>query len=414
MPRLAYFVNSYPMPSQTFIRREIGSLEAQGIPVIRYAIRDSGLPRVDPDDQAEYEKTRRLLDSGAFGLLGALISTILTRPVRLVQALAATWRLGRRSERGLTFHLIYLAEACLLRRWAQRDQVSHLHVHFGTNSATVALLCHLLGGPSYSVTVHGPEEFDAPKALSLAEKVRHSAFTVAISSFGRSQLWRWADPGDWDKIHVVRCGLAVDFLDRPPTDPPEAPRFLNIGRLAPEKGQLVLIEAAAELLKRGRTFELTLVGDGPFRPILEDLIDRRGLSDHVLLAGWQSSAQVREALEGSRALVQSSFAEGLPVVIMEALALHRPVISTTIAGIPELIRTGESGWLVPAGSITDLADAMEAALDATPAELRRMGSAGAARVAANHDVRREAARLAELFPGIEPSRLPKEPAHLSA
>jgi glycosyltransferase involved in cell wall biosynthesis len=311
-------------------------------------------------------------------------------------------------------HLVYLAEACLLRAWADRDDVGHIHVHFGTNSATVALLCRLLGGPSYSMTIHGPEEFDAPRALSLAEKVHQSAFTVAISSFGRSQLWRWADPSDWEKIHVVRCGLAVDFLDRPPSDPPEAPRFLNIGRLAPEKGQLVLVEAAAELLRRGRDFDLTLVGDGSFRPILEDLIGRRGLQDHVHLAGWQSSSQVREALEASRALVQSSFAEGLPVVIMEALALHRPVISTTIAGIPELVRTGESGWLVPAGSINDLADAMEAAIDATPSELRRMGAAGAARVAANHDVRREAARLAELFPGIEPSRPPKEPAHLSA
>lgn len=414
MPRLAYFVNSYPMPSQTFIRREIGSLEAQGIPILRYAVRDSGLPRVDPDDQTEFEKTRRLLDSGPVGLLGALASTAVTRPIRFVRAIRAAWKMGRRSERGLRYHLIYLTEACLLRQWAERDGVDHFHVHFGTNSATVALLCRVLGGPSYSLTIHGPEEFDGPKALSIPEKVRQSAFTVAISSFGRSQIWRWTDPTDWEKVHIVRCGLDIDFLEQEPVVPPDAPRFVNIGRLSPEKGQLVLIEAAAELARRGRDFSLTIIGDGPFRPTLEGSIARFGLGNRVVLAGWKSSAEVRQSLQDSRALVQSSFGEGLPVVIMEALALHRPVISTAIAGIPELVRPGESGWLVPAGSVLELADAMEEALTLSPAQLFELGKVGAARVLENHDVRREAARLAALFPGVDSDRPTREPIPVTA
>lgn len=398
MPKLGYLINSYPMPSLTFIRREIASIEAHGVPVVRYAIRDSGLPRVDPDDQAEASRTQWLLGAGASRLVAALAATALATPVTFLRCLTKVWGMARRSGRGTMVHLAYLAEACLLRRWTKRDDVVHVHVHFGTNSATVAMLCHLLGGPGYSMTIHGPAEFDSPESLALGEKVRHSRFTVAISSFGRSQVWRWSDPADWEKVHVVRCGLDVDFLDGDPGDPLETPTLLNIGRLTPEKGQLVLVEAAAELVRRGRRFELTIIGDGEFRTSLEALIARRGLDDVVRLAGWKSSEEVRHCLQNSRALVQSSFAEGLPVVIMEALACHRPVVSTAIAGIPELVRSGESGWLVPAGSVLQLADAMEAVLDAEIDQLRRMGAAGATRVAAEHDVRREVSRLLSLLP----------------
>ena len=397
MPNLAYLVNSYPRPTLTFIRREIAALEAMGTPVIRYAIRDSGLPRIDPDDQVEHERTRRLLDAGPFGLLGGMGAALL-RPGAFVRGLRMAIRLGRVSERGVLLHLVYFAEACLLRRWADRDGVGHLHVHFGTNSAAVALICRMLGGPSYSVTIHGPEEFDAPRALAIGLKVRHAAFAVAISSFGRSQLWRWADPEDWGKVHVVHCGIDAGDLDREPTEPPDAPRLLNIGRLDEQKGQLLLVEAAEILQRRGRVFSIALIGDGPLRSRLESEIARRGLSEVISLQGWRTGPEIREALRESRALVLPSFAEGLPVVIMEALAMHRPVLSTSVAGIPELVRPGESGWLVPAGSVDDLADAIEGVLDAEPAELRRMGAAGAALVAANHDVRCEADRLAALFP----------------
>ncbi|QDV33343.1 Alpha-D-kanosaminyltransferase [Tautonia plasticadhaerens] len=402
MPSLAYLVNSYPMPSLTFIRREIAALEDLGWTVARYAVRDSGLPRVDPDDQLEYERTRRLLDAGPIGLLGATLAEAVRHPGRFLRSLQAAWRIGKASGRGIGVHLAYLAEASLLKRWADRDGVAHVHVHFGTNPATVALLSRLLGGPSYSLTVHGPEEFDSPRALALGEKVRHASFVAAISSFGRSQLWRWSDPDDWDKVRVVRCGLDAKFLRQEATDPPDLPRLLNIGRLDPQKGQLVLVEAAAELARRGREFELAVIGDGAMRAALEELIERRGLRGKVTLLGWRSGPEVREALGSSRALVLSSFAEGLPVVIMEALALHRPVISTAIAGIPELVRPGESGWLVPAGAVGELADAMEEALDASTDRLRRMGAAGAARVAADHDVSTEAARLASYFPTAGP------------
>ncbi len=408
---IAYLSNQYPMASLTFVRREIAAIEALDGPVRRYAIRSWSGPLVDPDDRAEAERTRRILDVGPLGLVRALLTTALTRPSRFVQAAGMAGRLGLRalSPRGLALHLAYLAEACVLRGWAERDQVNHLHVHFGTNSATVALLCRLLGGPPYSFTVHGPEEFDRPVALGLQEKIRGASFVVAVSSFGRSQLWRWAELADWPKVAVIHCGVDPAFLDPMPAPEPTAgslPRLINIGRLEEQKGQVVLIEAAARLRQQGRRFTLALIGDGTLRPALEARIERLGLGDCVTLLGWRTGPEIRHELLRARGLVLPSFAEGLPVVIMEALALRRPVVSTSIAGIPELVQPGLCGWLVPAGDVDALASAMAELLDAPDEQLDAMGAAGRDRVARDHDVRIEAGKLLRRIrdeTGIQPN-----------
>jgi colanic acid/amylovoran biosynthesis glycosyltransferase len=397
LKRIAYLINQYPMASQTFIRREIAAMEAAGASVQRYAVRGWDTPLVDPDDQAESTKTRRILDGGTSALFLALFATACRQPRRFFKAMTAAVRLGRKSERGVAIHLAYLAEACVLCDWTKRDQIEHLHVHFGTNSTAVAMLCRLLGGPPYSFTVHGPEEFDRPVSLSLEEKIRDAAFVVCICSFGRSQLWRWAAFGDWPKIHVVHCGLDQSYLAVVPTSPSSAPRLINIGRLSEQKGQLVLIEAAARLRDQGRQFEIVIVGGGPFQQAIERRIQELNLGKHVKLVGWLSGSAVQENLINSRGLVLPSFAEGLPVVIMESLALGRPVISTYVAGIPELVQSGRTGWLVPAGDVDQLASAMAAMLDAPVEELERMGRAGAERVARDHNVTIEAAKLRELI-----------------
>lgn len=394
---IAYLTPIYPMPSQTFIRREIAGLEAQGFTVHRFTLRRFVGKLVDEADRIEQERTCSILEAGAFALAKALVLEVLRQPRRWITAAAATVRIGLRSERGLFRHVIYLAEACFLRRRLVQCGARHVHAHFGSNSADIVFLCRLLGGPPYSITIHGPEEFDAPRPLSLQTKIHHASFIIAVSQFTRSQLYRWCALEDWWKIHVVHCGLDQLFMSAAVSPVPERPRLVNVGRLSEQKGQLLLIKAAAQLRDQGLEFELVIVGDGPMRGEIEQLVDQLGLRDSVRITGFLDNYGVLQEIVAARALVLPSFAEGLPVVIMESLALHRPVISTYVAGIPELIEPGVSGWLVPAGELELLVAAMAEALMAEPAELERMGRAGAARVAERHNALTEARKLAVFF-----------------
>lgn len=395
--RVAYVINQYPKLSHSFVRREIRALEAQGIHVSRLAIRRPDEMLRNASDQEESQQTTVLLEHGGLALIQAALACLLRRPARFARAMADALGAGWRSQRGLTVHAIYLLEACWLRAWLESERIDHVHAHFGTNAAMVCLLARRLGGPAYSFTAHGPEEFDHPTELSLPLKIREAAFAVGVSDFGRSQLTRWSDPADWKRIEVVRCGVDRALLDIPPAAPVAAPRLVSVGRLCVEKAQHVLVDAAACLAERGIDFELVIGGEGPLRPELERRIARAGIGNRVTLVGALDETAVRELMQSGRAMVLPSFAEGLPVVIMEALALHRPVVTTPVAGIPELVSDGECGWLVPAGSVPALTHALEQVLAATPGELGRMGAHGAARVARLHDVDREASRLAAAF-----------------
>jgi glycosyltransferase involved in cell wall biosynthesis len=396
--KIAYLVNQYPKVSHTFIRREIEELERLGIQVERYSIRASAEDVRDAADRREAKKTRVVLDSGLLRVAGATLAHALGHPIRFVKAAWLALRLGLGSERGVLVHAVYVAEACLLRTWLGERGVVHVHAHFGTNPAMVAMLCRELGGPPFSFTVHGPEEFDKQAIIALREKIRRAKFVVAISSYGRSQLYRLASYEHWNKIHVVRCGVDASFLDGPTEHAPSAPRLVCVGRLCEQKGHLVLLQAAAELARQGETFELVLVGDGELRSEIERRIAEDGLSSRVRITGWVDGEAVRREICGARALILASFAEGLPVAIMEALALARPVVSTFVAGIPELVEPGKNGWLVPAGSASDLASAIRAALRESPARIDEMGAEGRARVLVHHDVRETARSLAALLP----------------
>jgi colanic acid/amylovoran biosynthesis glycosyltransferase len=393
--KIAYLINQYPQASQSFIRREIRALEAQGHQIDRFTLRTWDQKLVDPDDQAEQAKTRVVLAVGAFNLFKAVVITLCTRPLRFLRALTLAFALGNRGERGRLYHLIYLAEACVLLPWLR--QTDHLHAHFGTNSTTVALLVRELGGLTYSFTCHGPEEFDRPLALKLSEKIARARFVVAVSSYGRSQLLRWAALADWPKIHVVHCGVDASFLTAAVADLLDTPRLLCIGRLAEQKGQFLLIEAAARLKQENLPFQIVLAGDGPLRSEIEALIGRHDLASQVTITGWLTNAQIREQIIAARVIVLPSFAEGLPVVLMEAMALRRPVISTFVAGIPELVEAQKSGYLVPAGCVDRLAEAMRWALTEDVERLREMGHRGAEQVARQHDAHLEAQKLALLF-----------------
>jgi len=398
--RIAYFINQYPKVSHSFIRREILALERQGIEVQRIALRGWDAALQDSDDVAERDKTRYVLQDGVKGLLKPLLQVLRAQPRGFCHALGLALRMGLRADRAWPYHLVYLAEACRVVQWLQASGAEHVHAHFGTNSTEVVMLANALGGPRYSFTVHGPEEFDKPQFLHMGEKVRRAAFVAAVSSYGRSQLFRWVAHEQWVKVKVVHCGLERSFHEGAAVAPPAAPRLVCVGRLCEQKGQLLLLEAARILLAKGVVCEMVLAGDGEMREQIDALIARHGLQAHVRVTGWISSAQVREEILAARALVLPSFAEGLPVVIMEAMALRRPVLTTYVAGIPELVRQGENGWLFPAGAVEELATAMADCL-AQPADtLQRMGDAAYERVLQRHDIDTEAARLVSYFKAI--------------
>jgi len=397
--KIAYFVNQYPKVSHSFIRREILELERQGFEVQRLAIHGWDEPLPDIADQRERDQTLYVLRHGILGLALPVLRTLFTSPLRLLLALRTAVRLSRESDRPFPYHFAYIAEACRIVPWMREFGACRVHAHFGNNSTEVVLLAHILGGPPYSFTIHGPGEFSQP--VGLTEKIRGSSFVVAVSSFGRSQLLLRASQEDWRKITVIRCGLETAFFDVPPHPVTTVPRLVCIGRLCAEKGQVLLIEAAARIVGAGVPLELVLAGDGPMRSELERQIAKHGLGPHVQITGWVSGDRVREELLAARALVLPSFAEGLPVVLMEAMALRRPVLATYIAGIPELVEPGRSGWLVPAGSVDELVAAMQECLALPPAVIREMGDAGHDRIIARHLIKSEVSKLAELFRSSE-------------
>lgn len=406
-PKIAYLVNQYPKVSHSFIRREIAEIESCGITVLRYSMRSCRAELVDRRDQKEAELTRTLLEENRLTLLFSLLWTLFTQPIAALRTLGLAWKLGWQSDRGILHYLIYWAEACILCHWLTKAGVQHIHAHFGTNPATVAMLCSNLSGLSYSFTIHGPEEFDKIAPLHIVEKIKRATFVATVSSFGKSQLLRWCDQSQWSKIHVIHCGVDQDFLAQPVQPVPAVPRLVCVGRLCEDKGQLLLLEAVHQLVAEGVSVKLALVGDGNLRQQIEAAIDQWNLQDHIEITGWMSNLSVQQEILASRVFVLPSFSEGLPVAIMEALALHRPVISTYTAGIPELVVPGVCGWLVPAGSVETLKAAIRAALQSPIEVLEAMGQAGAEQVAQHHNIAIEARKLAALFgakiPQPEPS-----------
>ena len=404
--KIATLVNTYPRGSQTFIRREILALERLGWQVQRFALRSDRAALIDPADIAEDGRTTHLLEQGAPALLKSALGWMARHPRGAWAALGLAIACGRRGAGdtpgtgGMVKHMIYLAEAADLARRCHDQRIPHVHAHFGTNSATVAMLAAQMGGAGYSFTVHGPEEFDAPRALSLGQKADLARFTVAISSFGRSQLCRWTHPDTWPRLHIVHCGIEPwrfsDVAAMPAwTEKTGGLQLCAIGRLSEQKGFALLIDAMAQCADIPG-LHLTLVGDGPLRAQIEAAIAHHALQPRVTLTGWLDEARVRDTLAASHALILPSFAEGLPVVIMEAMAAGRPVIATAIAGIPELV-TPEIGWLVPAGDATALANAIRTLAATPPLTLSQMGQAARARVFARHDIDTEAEKLSLLI-----------------
>ena len=396
--KLAYLVNRYPAASHSFIRREIAAIEEAGGSVQKFSVRAADIRALlDPRDQVEFAATQVILGNTPLKLILTLIATVLISPRKCLAATFTAFRNCSFRPTDVLKRIAYLAEAAWLAKELKANNVMHLHAHFGTNSTMVARLSSKLGGPAYSFTVHGPDEFDRPEDLDLRGKISDSAFCVAISNFCTGQLMRWSDVADWPKIRIIRCGVDDNFISERAEHPfPAAPQFCSVARLSGQKGIPLLIEAAARLKRDGHVFKVSILGGGELQSQIEASIIEQELTEYVELVGWASSDEVVRQLLCSRAMVLPSFAEGLPVVIMEALALERPVIVTAIAGTPELVDE-QCGWLIPSGSVDALVNALKAAIDELPQELSKKGKIGRERVVALHDSRLNGTQLFNLI-----------------
>jgi glycosyltransferase involved in cell wall biosynthesis len=395
---LGYITSLYARASDFFIRGEVAQLRAFGHTVHTFSIRRADPKEaVSPDVAREQAQTAIVLEAGLPRLILSWLRRVFRFPGRSLAAVHLAAKLMTPGLKGRLWPWAYLLEGAYLADLLEAQGVQHLHNHIAENSAAVSMIASVLSDVPFSMMVHGPSEFDDPRAFALGLKIHQSAFTATITEYSRSQLYRWSDYEDWPKVQVVHSGIGRTFLGQQLTLVPEARRLVCIGRLSEQKGQLLLVEAAGRLAGEGLDFEILLIGDGPMRAPIERLIDRFELEGKVRIGGWMGSEAVREEILRSRGMVLPSFAEGLPMVIMESLALGRPVVSTYVGGIPELVEPGVCGWLVPAGSIEPLVDALRAILTASPESLAEMGRAGAARVDQQHDSEKEVAKLVALF-----------------
>jgi glycosyltransferase involved in cell wall biosynthesis len=402
---IGYLVAEYPAPSHTFIAREIDALREAGVDVETMSIRKTPERRLlTVADRRAAAETFSVLPVPMARLLRSHAVALAMRPAAYLRTLRTALRLTGGGPRATLWQLFYFGEAIIVWAYCRGRGITHIHVHFANVASAVALLAADFGrddGLRWSFTMHGPTEFDDVTKFRLAEKVRDAQFVACISDYCRSQLLKLVDPRHWGKLAIVRCGLDADAArgDVPLKDPvggDASLRVLCVGRLVPEKGQFILLQALAELHRRGVDASATIVGDGPDRAALENATQRVGISDRVEFTGALGADHVAQLYRQADVFCLPSFAEGVPVVLMEAMSNRLPVVTTRIAGIPELVEDGVSGALLAPGQVAPIADALER-LAEEPKLRQRWGEAGRERVLEAYDIREAARRLAALF-----------------
>jgi colanic acid/amylovoran biosynthesis glycosyltransferase len=396
--RIAYFLSRYPAVSHTFFLKEILGLRRMGFKIEVASVNppDRPMSELPPREAEEADNTYYLKRTSIWEALYVIVTVTLVHPTVAFRGLRASLRLGGWDIPRKIYALFYMVEAFLLGRWMKRRGLNHLHVHFGGSVATVAMITAETWGLEYSLTIHGPEEFYEVDYCYLPRKIERAKFIFCISDFCRSQLMKYCDPGHWDKMHVVRLG--VDPEEFTPVMHAGNPhlQIVCVGRLVPAKGQHILLRAFSSLHAKGHAVHLTLVGDGPDLPSLKQEVAEKGLEASVTFRGALNHDETRRQLAEADIFALASFAEGIPVALMEAMAMGIPCVTTSIAGIPELIRDKEDGLLVSASSAESLACAIESLL--VDRELReRLGAAGRERVIARYNLPVNLKLLASTF-----------------
>ena len=397
-PAMGFLISRYPAVSHTFILREVLALRACGLRIETASINAPDLPpaTMPPEESAETRATYYVKQHGVPGALAAHSWAVVRQPAGWWRGLKLAVRLGRGDVRSVLRGLAYFTEALMIGRWMSRRGLRHLHVHFATAAANVGLYVKAVCGVSLSITVHGPDEFDNVEAQCLPQKFAAADFLFCIGRYARSQVMRLSAPADWHKLEIAPLGVDVaEFAPRGERGPGPF-HVVCVGRLTPAKGQRVLLEAARQMQAAGREFVITFAGAGPDEAQLKTATTAWGLDARVRFAGALNRPAVRALYASADALVLPSFAEGIPVVLMEAMASGIPCVSTRITGIPELIRSDAEGLLVAPADEVALAQAITRLMD-DPALCGQIARAARARVESDYHLGRNVTHLAALF-----------------
>jgi colanic acid/amylovoran biosynthesis glycosyltransferase len=395
---IAYLTSQYPATSHTFISREIAALRDLGVSVQTFSIRPPTQSEMQDELlRSEAEKTFTVLRQPLIRFIAAQASVLLTSPGGYFRTLGRALTHRPRGLRGWAMSLVYFAESLLLARELKRRGVTRLHNHFANAGAIVGYLAASLLDLPWSFTMHGISETDYPAGLLLGRKIEAAEFVACVSYFGRAQAMRLVAPDHWSKLHVVRCGVPLDRLPKFPAKRGQK-RLICVGRLSPEKGQAGLLEAFATIARNVPEAELLFVGDGPQAEDLSSRSQSLRIGDKVTFAGRLGEQETLEQIAASDILVLPSFMEGLPIVLMEAMAVGTAVIASRVAGIPELVDDNKSGLLFTPSKWDELAACMQRLLKDD--ELRKSLAQNAkATVTAEFDIRDSANQLRALFGG---------------
>ncbi len=388
--RILYLISQYPTVSHSFILREIRELRNLGLTIDVASIRNPDRPvaELTAEEFHEAEHTYYVrADTSKWPL--AHLRVFFTRPRAYLRGLVLAVRYSKWNVLQLARHLRFFAEAILVGDWAHARDLRHIHTHFASLTAT---LVQKVFGLALSMTIHGSDEFIDPVGFCMAEKLDAAQLAIGISRYGCSQIMRFCDPKDWHKVKMARLG--INLVDFPLSTSEKAQGFevICVGRLAPVKAYRFLLEAVGILAKAGRVVSLTIVGGGPELAALQKLAAELRIG--VDFAGPLPNEAVRERLGRSHCFALASFAEGVPVAVMEAMALGVPCVATRVTGVPELIEDGRDGLLVPPADSAALAAAIER-LILDPSLRRQFAETGRARVFADYNLKENARVLSD-------------------
>lgn len=404
---IAYLTGEYPKVSHTFIQREVLALRDHGYDIRTCSVRRAPAKDINHDQTEELAATFFVLEAAKSPahLLRCLIQQVRTAPRATLRALRLAWQTRAPGSKAALWQMFYFLEAVVLARHLDRIGARHLHNHFVDSSCTVAMLTSEMTGIPFSFTLHGPTELFEPAIWRLDEKIARAAFSVFISHFARSQGMLFSDTAHWDRMRIVHCGITPARYGTARDKSVPGKTVLFVGRLAAVKGVALLLDAFAALRARHPDAQLRLVGDGPERAALEAQAGALGLGDAVHFLGYLGQDDVAGELDRADLLALPSFAEGVPVVLMEAMAARIPVIASRVAGVQELVEDGVSGRVLPPGDVETLVATLDALL-ADPERRAAMGQAGRAKVEAEFDIVKEAGWLGALFAGSLRGALP--------